>query len=94
MILKIQDKSFDSKEITQLYPAAVIKTGYEEETTQVSLEWLETESKGMVEVVGFGIFVHLGEDVKHAFIFDTKEEMDEEIGRIAAQIHHREGEGK
>ncbi|HHD78049.1 MAG TPA: phosphomannomutase, partial [Epsilonproteobacteria bacterium] len=43
MILTIEDKQFDTKEITQLYPAVVIKTGYEEETTQVSLEWIEVE---------------------------------------------------
>ena len=89
MIITIQDKAFETKEITQLYPAAVIKTGYEDETTQASLEWLDTESKGKVEVVGYGIFVHLGEDENHSFIFSTRQEMDEEVGRIAAQIQQR-----
>jgi len=37
-------------------------------------------------VVGFGIFVNLGEDEKYSFIFNTKEEMDEAAGRIAAQL--------
>ena len=86
MIITIEDKEFDSKQITQLYPAAVIKTGYEEETTQVSLEWIEAESKGRVEIVGYGIFVHLGEEEKHSFMFDTREAMDEAIGRIASQL--------
>jgi len=86
MIITIQDKQFDTKAITQLYPAAVVKTGYEDETTQVSLEWLEVEAKGKVEVVGYGIFVHLGEEEQYSFIFPTREEMDEEAGRIAAQI--------
>ena len=86
MIITIEDKKFDSKEITQLYPAAVVKTGYEDETTQVSLEWLDVEAKGKVEVVGFGIFIHLGEEEKHAFMFDTKEEMDEAVWRIASQL--------
>ncbi len=86
MIITIQEKQFDTKEITQLYPAAVIKTGYEDETTQVSLEWLDVESKGKVDVVGFGIFLYLGEEEKHTFMFDTKEEMDAEIGRIASQL--------
>jgi hypothetical protein len=86
MIITIKDKEFDTAKITQLYPAAVVKTGYEDEVTQVSLEWLDVESKGKVEVVGFGIFIHLGEDEKHSFMFDTKEEMDEEIGYIASQI--------
>ena len=86
MIITIQNKQFDTARITQLYPAGVVKTGYEDETTQVSLEWLDTEAKGKVEVVGFGIFVYLGEDEKYSFIFDTKEEMDEEIGNIASQL--------
>ncbi|MDD3592150.1 MAG: phosphomannomutase [Sulfurovum sp.] len=86
MIITIQDKQFDTKMITQLYPAAVIKTGYEEETTKVSLEWLSIEAKGKVEVVGFGIFVHLGEEEKHEFIFESREEMDTLAGQIAAQL--------
>jgi len=86
MIITIKDKEFETADITQLYPAGIVKTGYEDETTQVSLEWLDVEAKGKVEVVGFGIFVYLGENEKHTFMFDTKEEMDEEIGRIAAQI--------
>ena len=86
MIIRIKNKEFNTVDITQLYPAAVIKTGYEDETTQVSLEWLDVEAKGKVDVVGFGIFIHLGEEEKYSFIFDTKEEMDEEIGSIASQI--------
>ncbi len=86
MIITIKEKQFDTAKITQLYPAAVVKTGYEDETTQVSLEWLDVEAKGKVEVVGFGIFIHLGEEEKHTFMFDTKEEMDEEIGYIASQL--------
>ncbi len=86
MIITIKEKQFDTAKITQLYPAAVVKTGYEDETTQVSLEWLDVEAKGKVEVVGFGIFIHIGEEEKHTFMFDTKQEMDEEIGYIASQL--------
>ena len=86
MIITIEDKEFDIKEITQLYPAAVVKTGNEDETTQVSLEWLDVEAKGKVEVVGFGIFIHVGEEERHTFMFDTKEKMDEAVGRIASQL--------
>ena len=86
MILTIEDKQFDTANITQLYPAAVVKTGHGDETTQVSLEWLDVEGKGKVEVVGFGLFVNLGEEEKHSFIFDTKAEMDEAAGRIAEQL--------
>ena len=86
MIITIEDKQFNLKDITQLYPAGVVKTGYEDETTQMSLEWIDVESKGKVEIVGYGVFVHLGEEEKHSFVFDTREEMDEAIGRIAAQL--------
>ena len=86
MIITIEDKQFDTKEITQLYPAAVVKTGHEDETTQVSLEWIEVEAKGKVELVGYGLFVHLGEEVRHTFMFDTKEEMDAAAGRIATKL--------
>lgn len=87
MIITIEDKQFDTKDITQLYPAAVIKTGYEDETTQVSLEWLDVEAQGKVEIVGYGLFIILSEEEKHSFIFDTKEEMDAAAGRIAAQLN-------
>ena len=86
MIITIDDKQFDTKDITQLYPAAVVKTGYENETTQVSLEWVELEAKGKVEIVGYGIFIHLGEEKKYSFMFQTKEEMDKIIGNIATQL--------
>jgi len=86
MIITIEDKQFDTKDITQLYPAAVIKTGYEDETTQVSLEWIEMESKGKVEIVAYGLFIILQEEEKYSFMFDTKEEMDVAAGRIAAQL--------
>lgn len=86
MIITIEDKQFDTKNITQLYPAAVVKTGYEDETTQVSLEWIAVEAKGKVEIVGYGLFVHVGEEEKYTFMFDTKEEMDAAAGRIASQL--------
>ncbi len=86
MIITIEDKQFDTKDITQLYPAAVVKTGHEDETTQMSLEWIDVESKGKVEIVGYGVFVNLGEEEKHSFVFDTREEMDAAIGRIAQQL--------
>jgi hypothetical protein len=86
MIITIENKNFDTKEITQLYPAGIVKTGHKEETTQVSLEWIDVEAKGKVEIVGYGIFIHLGEEAKDSFIFETRQEMDEAIGRVAQQL--------
>ena len=82
MIIEIGDKSFDTALITQLYPAGIVKTGYKDETTQVSLEWLEVEAKGKVEIEGFAIFIHLGEE-KHRFFYKDREALDKAIGEIA-----------
>jgi hypothetical protein len=89
MMITIENETFNPMDITQLYPAAVIKTGQGDETTQVSLQWVEKEGKDKVEIVGYGIFVHLGEDDVHTFMFDTKEEMDEVSASIAGQIKQR-----
>ena len=86
MIITIEDKKFESSKITQLYPAALVKTGYEDETTQMSLEWLDVEAKDKVEVDGYGIFVNLGEDEKYSFLYDSREELEEAIGRLVVQF--------
>jgi len=85
MKITIEDQTFDTAMITQLYPAAIVMTGHGDETTQMSLEWLDTESKGVVEVAGYGIFLHLGEE-KHSFVYESREELEEAIGRLAAQL--------
>jgi len=89
MTITIETEKFDARDITQLYPAAVIKTGDGDETTQVSLAWVEKEGKGKVEIVGYGIFVHLGEDDVETFMYDTREEMDAVSASIAEQIKQR-----
>ena len=86
MIITIKEKQFDTAKITQLYPAAIIKTGHGDETTQVSLEWLEVEAKGKVELEGFGIFIHLSDDEKYYFIYESREALDEAIGELSAQL--------
>ena len=88
MIITIKDKQFDTAKITQLYPAAIIKTGHGDETTQVSLEWLEVEAKGKVELEGFGIFIHLSDDEKHSFVYESREALDKAIGELSAQLKH------
>ncbi len=85
MIITIQNKQFETKEITQLYPACLVKTGFEDETTQMSLEWIDVEGKDKVEIAGFGVFLNISEE-KHSFIFDTREQMDEAIAEIASQL--------
>ena len=86
MIITIEKQEFDTAKITQLYPAAIVKTGYEDEVTQVSLEWLELEAKDKVELQGFSIFIHLGEEEKYSFFYESKEALDRAIGELAAQL--------
>ncbi len=87
MIIKIENRDITLSSIKQLYPAGIVKTGYEDETTQVSLEWLEIEAKGKVEVVGYKIFVELKDSEKFSFLYDTKEQLFDSIAKISKQIN-------
>ena len=85
--ITIEEKTFNLKDIKQLYPAVIIKTGYKDETTEMSLEWIEVESKGRVDIVGYGIYIITSDEEKHIFKYETKEELDIAIGKLATQIN-------
>lgn len=87
MIITIENESFDTKDIKQLYPAVLVKTGYEDEVTQMSLEWLEVESKGRVEIDRYGIFLHLQDEEKQSFLYSSREELDQAIAKLAEQLN-------
>ncbi len=83
----IEDKEFDLKDVKNLYPAVLVKTGYDDvETTEMSLEWIDLESKGRVEVAGYGIFVVISDEEKHSFIYKTREELDKAVSLLAIQL--------
>ena len=86
MIITIQDKTIEQKDIRKLYPAALVKTGHGDEITEISLEWIDTESNDEVEVVGYGIFVTTKDKQKFSFLFDSREELEEEISKLSAQF--------
>ncbi len=86
MILTIADIQLDSKLITKLYPVAIVGTGEENETTHISLEWLETEGIGKVVVAGYALVVNLQDGVKKEFFYHTKEELSKEIISIQEQL--------
>ncbi len=86
MIFKIQNETINYNNIKQLYPAGMVKTGYEDETTQMSLKWLETEGKGKVEVANYAIFINLQNGEKKAFYYNSREELDNELSSIALQL--------
>lgn len=84
--ITIEDKTFKLKEIKQLYPAVLVKTGYRDETTEMSLEWIDIEAKGRVEIVGYGLFVRLGEEEKHSFIYESREALDNAITKLGEAL--------
>jgi len=85
--LIIENKTFNLKDIKQLYPAVLVKTGHGDETTEMSLEWIDIESKGRVEIVGYGLFVRIGEEEKHSFVYDDRETLDKVIAQVARVIN-------
>ena len=86
MIITIQDKEIDNQNIKKLYPAALVKTGHGDEVTEISLEWIDTEARGEVEVTSFGVFVITKDNQKLSFLFAKREELEKEIEKLASQF--------
>jgi len=77
---------FNLKDIKQLYPAALVKTGYKDETTPMSLEWIDTESKGKVEIDSYVIILIKNDNQKETFNFKTRELLNIAMKNIANQL--------
>jgi len=86
--LTIEGKTFNLKDIKQLYPAVLVKTGYKDEVAEMSLEWIDIEAKGRVEVTGYGLFIRIGETEKHSFLYKSRSELDEAIAELSTQINN------
>jgi hypothetical protein len=85
--ITIEDKTFDLKDVKNLYPAVLVKTGYDDvETTEMSLAWIDIESKGRVEVAGYGLFVVISDTEKHSFIYKDRAALNDAIGKLATQL--------
>ena len=78
---------FNLKDIKQLYPAALVKTGYKDETTPMSLEWIDTESKGKVEIDGYVIILITNNNQKKTFHFKTRELLNIAMKDIANHLN-------
>jgi hypothetical protein len=87
MIINIQDVKIDTKDITKLYPVAIVGTGYEHDTTQISLEWLYSEGVGKVTVAGYAIVFHLANSEKKEFFYSTREDFDNAITLLQRQLN-------
>lgn len=90
MMITIQDTQFDPTDISQLYYAAVVVKEEGDEPMQVSLTWLDQHGKGKVEVLGYGIFVHILDDPEpYDFMYETREELDSVAEQVVQQIKQR-----
>ena len=83
----INDKTFNLKDVKQLYPAVLVKTGYKDETTPMSLEWIDTEAQGRVETAGYVISLIMNNDDKYNFNFSTRETLEIAMQNLANQLN-------
>ncbi len=89
MIVTIENQQFDTDDITQLYPAAMIKTGYNNEVTQISLEWIDMqEGNSDVTVVSYAIFIHKRDRSVASFPYHDREELEEAMEHLASQMQN------
>ncbi|SFV53604.1 Phosphomannomutase [hydrothermal vent metagenome] len=65
----------------------MVKTGYKNEVAEMSLEWIDIEAKGRVEIDGYGIFIRIGEEEKHSFLYSSREELELALANLSAQIN-------
>jgi hypothetical protein len=86
MILELEDYKIESGDITRLYPAAIVFTGEDEETTQVSLEWFDELAKDKVKLVAFAIFLHLKNGEVKEFRYVSRDLLEEAITTLASQM--------
>ncbi len=70
---KIKDRIFKLSDIKRFYTAVVIKSGYGDEVTEISFKWFDSEGKGRVEPIGFGIFIITKDEHKYQFLVLTQE---------------------
>lgn len=86
MTITIEDMTFELSKVRQLYPAAMIPSGYGEELTQISLEWYDTNNKQDIKAKRFGIFINLEDKSIHPFYYDTRELLEKAMLALAAQL--------
>ncbi|MDD5359612.1 MAG: phosphomannomutase [Sulfurovaceae bacterium] len=89
MIISIQDIKINTNDIKKLYPVAIVSTGYEDETTHISLEWLDNEGVGKVEVIGYAIIFQLVSDEKKEFFYKNRDDFDEAIVELQNQLNSK-----
>jgi len=87
VIFEFENQKFDTDDIKQLYPAAMIPTGYKDELTQISLEWYDTEAGGKVEAVKYGIFFHLSDKSVTSFFYRDRQELEIALEKLSNTLN-------
>jgi len=86
-MIKIEDKEFKKEDIQRLYPAAMIKSGYEDELTPISLEWMEAQMDNKdVELVKYAIFVHEKNGAVTPFYYNDLSKLQDALDRLSKQF--------
>jgi hypothetical protein len=85
--LIIKDREILVDEISQIYPAAMVKTGEGSEVTQISLEWADThKDHPEVEIVNYALFIHTKDKETLEYYFNSREELNSFMENLANQI--------
>jgi len=85
--ITLENHTFDLGKVKRLYPAVLVKTGYDEELTEMSLEWIDTVAKEGVEISHYGIFIIMNDTKqKHTFFYNTREDLDNAMADLAQQL--------
>lgn len=87
MQIIIEDRTFNTADIRQLYPAAMIPSGYGDELTQISLEWYDTKEQDKIVAHKYGIFIHLNDKSVHPFYYENRELLEIAIDKLAQQLN-------
>ncbi len=87
MVVEIKNQKVDLKEISRLYPAAIIE--YADGTvTQISLEWLDESANEDVTLLYYALCLHYREEETSPLLFSyqNREDLEKEISSLASQL--------
>ncbi len=84
-MFQIQGQSFYKDKISRLYPAAIIKTGYGDEVTQISLEWIDEQiaNDQKIDIVHYAIFVHLKDHSVSSFTYADRPSLEKALDELS-----------
>ena len=88
MTFTIQNETVDLDNVSQLYPAVIIK--YADGTvTPISLEWFETNANQNVNLLHYAICIHFKEESRPPLFltYENRQKLEEGIADIVKQLN-------